>query len=105
MQQHHGVTTRIMNPRRSKDSEAKRPLTRAAVELRRWMKVNGRTQEAMAKEIGVRQATISNWTVGKIPQARYIVRLRALTGIPLVAWAEFVAVDEDEPYVRTGTEG
>jgi transcriptional regulator with XRE-family HTH domain len=93
-----------MNPRRSVGP--RRQLTRGAVELRRWMKANSRTQEALAKEIGVRQATISNWVVtGKIPQARYIVRLRALTGIPLAAWAEYVEVDDEEPYVRTGTEG
>jgi transcriptional regulator with XRE-family HTH domain len=82
-------------------------ITKGTLMLREWMRLTQTTQEALAKRLKVRQATVSNWCNGTTPTARHIVAIRREAGVPLEAWAE-PAIEEPaaltEP-ARTGTDG
>lgn len=41
----------------------------------------GHSQETLAAELGVRQASVSRWVYGKVPAER-VLALEAATGIP-----------------------
>lgn len=54
--------------------------------LRAYLKGEGRTQEQLAADLGLRQGTVNKWVNGdRMPRAEMALKLSKLTGVPVEA--------------------
>ena len=57
--------------------------------VRRWMETRRTSQTELAKRLGVRQQTVSEWlTRRKIPELRQARELQRVTGIRVDSWLQ-----------------